>query len=120
MANLSDVVNLTFVRFGDFGWACFVFSQPAYIIPQSNSIVKFFGRGSVVQVLKVLREDCGVLKVVGSGLQLVCVMVLKPQGVVSAVAPHLVCPTVAVALDGVFAAVGVELICNHLLTFRCF
>jgi hypothetical protein len=116
MANLSDVVNLTFVRFGDFGWACFVFSQPAYIIPQSNSIVKFLA----VQALEVLGQNCGVLKVVGVGLQLVCVMVLKPQGVVSAVAPHLVCPTVAVALDGVFAAVGVELICNHLLTFRCF
>jgi hypothetical protein len=42
MANLSDVVNLTFVRFGDFGWACFVFSQPAYIIPHCYVYVKFF------------------------------------------------------------------------------
>ena len=80
--------------FGLADWVCFVFPQPAYIIPQNSSIVKFFGHGSVVQVLKVLGEDCGVLEVVGVGLQLVSVMVLKPQGVVSAVAPHLVCPTI--------------------------
>ena len=103
--------------FGLADWAWFVFSQPAYIIPQSNGIVKFFGHGSVVQVLKVLREDCGVLKVVGSGLQLVSVMVLKPQVVACDVAEHFVSPTVAVAHDGVLAAVGVELVCNHDLPF---
>ena len=103
--------------FGLVGRAVFVFSRPTYIIPQNSSIVKFFGRGSVVQILKVLREDCGVLKVVGSGLQLVSVMVLKPQVVACDVAEHFVSPTVAVAHDGVFAAVGVEFIGNHLLTF---
>ena len=103
--------------FGLADWVCFVFPQPAYIIPQNSSIVKFFGHGSVVQVLKVLREDCGVLKVVGSGLQLVSVMVLKPQVVACDVAEHFVSPTVAVAFDGVLAAVGVELVCNHGLPF---
>lgn len=103
--------------FGLVGRADFVFSRPTYIIPQNSSIVKFFGRGSVVQILKVLRENCGVLKVVGVGLQLVCIMVLKPQVVACDVAEHFVPPTVAVALDGVLAAVGVELVCNHGLPF---
>ena len=98
-------------------WACFVFSQPAYIIPQNSSIVKFLGRGSVVQILKVLREDCGVLKVVGIGLQLFSVMVLKPQVVACDVAEHFVPPTVAIAHDGVLAVVGVELVCSHDLPF---
>ena len=77
----------------------------------------FSGRGSAVQALKVLREDCGVLKVVGVGLQLVSVMVLKPQVVACDVAEHFVPPTVAVALDGVLAVVGVEFVCSHGVPF---
>ena len=90
-----------------------VFSQPTYIIPQSDIKVKFFGHGcSTVQTLKVLVNDTGVFKVVGVGLQLVCVIVLKPQVVARGVADDFVCPSVAVAHDGVFAVVCVE--CVHL------
>jgi hypothetical protein len=73
--------------------------------------------GSAVQALEVLVDGCGVLKVVGIGLQLVSVMVLEPQGVIGAVAGNLVRPAVAVAFDGVLAAVGVELVCSHGVPF---
>jgi hypothetical protein len=64
-----------------------------------------------------LVNDDGVLEVVGVGLQLVCIMVLKPQVIACCVAGNFVAPTVAVALDGVLAVVGVELVCNHDLPF---
>ena len=99
--------------FWGFGRACFVFSPPAYIIPQSNGIVKFL----TVQALEVLVNDDGVLEVVGVGLQLVCIMVLKPQVIACCVAGNFVAPTIAVALDGVLTVVGVELVCNHDLPF---
>lgn len=73
--------------------------------------------GSALQAFKVLVDGAGVLEVVGVGLQLVCVMVLEPQGVVGVVTPHFVCPAVAEAFDGVLAILCVELIGNHLLTF---
>jgi hypothetical protein len=97
--------------------ADFVFSRPTYIIPQNSSIVKFLGQCSVEQVLEILVNDDGVLEVVGVGLQLVSVMVLKPQVIACCVAGNFVAPTVAVALDGVLAVVGVELVCNHGLPF---
>jgi hypothetical protein len=69
---------------------------------------------SPVQTFKVLAENVSVFKVVGIGLQLVCIMVLKPQSVVCGGAGNLVRPTVAVAFDGVLAVICVELVCNHL------
>ena len=82
--------------------------------------VKEWCHGLASNHFKVHIEGHGVLKVVGVGLQLVCVMVLKPQGVVGVVAPHLVCPAVAKRTDGVFAVIGVEFICSHGLPLLCY
>jgi hypothetical protein len=66
---------------------------------------------SVEQVLEILGQYIGVLEVVRLGLQLMCVIILKPQVVACDVAVNLVPPSVAVAHDGVLAVVCVE--CVH-------
>lgn len=108
-------MNLTFVRFGGC-WLRELFSPNQLIL---YHIVTCLSSFSPVQTFKVLAENVSVFKVVGVGLQLICIMVLEPQVIACCVAGNFVAPTVAVALDGVLAAVGVELVCNHLLTFRC-
>jgi hypothetical protein len=88
-------------------------TEPAYIIPQSYRLVKFLAEVS----LEVVGENAGVLKVVGLGLQLVCVIILNPHLIACGVAGNFICPAVAVAFDGEFAVCGVELIGGHGLPF---
>ena len=88
-------------------------TEPAYIIPQSYGFVKFLAEVS----LQVVGENAGVLKVVGLGLQLVCVIILNPHAVASGVAGNFIRPAVAVAFDGELAVCGVELIGGHGLPF---
>jgi len=78
ISNLSDVVNLTFVRFGDLVGLVLFFPYQLILYHEIVVLSSLLVRCSVVQVLKVLGQNCGVLKVVGVGLQLVCFMVLKP------------------------------------------
>ena len=88
-------------------------TEPAYIIPQSYRFVKFLAE----MPLEVVGENVGVLKVVGVGLQLVCVIILNPHAVASGVAGNFIRPAVAVAFDGVLAVCGVEFIGGHGLPF---
>lgn len=118
----SDLSNicyvLDFLDFLDLLIGLVLFFPNQLILYHKIVVLSSFSRrGSVVQIFKVLREHQGVLKVVGVGLQLSGFVILKPQVVACYVAMHFVPPTVAVAIDGVLAVVGVECVSNHGVPF---
>lgn len=119
LTNISDLSNICYVLdLLDLLIGLVLFFPNQLILYHKIVVLSSFPQwGSAVQALEVLVDGCSVLEVVGIGLQLVSVMVLKPQVVACDVAEHFVPPTVAVAFNGVLAAVGVELVCSHDLPF---